>query len=109
MTDKLINEIKTRITALPKTKVGLGGYHTGQNDAYDNILSVIEHLYPDLLQQPDIQPGDRVDYIGIQFPFLKNVKVDHIEIHRVGRVAALAYDDEIYKVYVDQVKKVDIP
>ncbi|MNW59463.1 hypothetical protein D3C74_373820 [compost metagenome] len=58
-------------------------------------------------QQPDIQPGDRVNYIGTQFPFLKNVKVDHIEIHRVGRVAALAYDDEIYKVYVDQVQKVE--
>ncbi|MNW69940.1 hypothetical protein D3C74_490890 [compost metagenome] len=48
-----------------------------------------------------------MNYIGTQFPFLKNVKVNHIEIHRVGRLAALAYGDEMYKVYVDQVKKVE--
>ncbi|MMZ62927.1 hypothetical protein D1872_251560 [compost metagenome] len=63
---------------------------------------------PDPPQQPDIQPGDLVNFIGTQFPFLKNVKVDHIEIHRVSRVAALTYGDEIYKVYVNQVQKVGV-
>lgn len=34
------------------------------------------------------------------------MKVKHIEIHRVGRVAVLAYSDETYKVYVNQLQKI---
>ncbi|MBY0020756.1 hypothetical protein J2W97_002243 [Paenibacillus jamilae] len=107
--DKLIKQLQDNRDLFAEDKFGSPSYNMGRVDSYHTMITWINngHFDPDPPQHPDIQPGDRVNYIGTQFPFLKNVKVNHIEIHRVGRVAALAYDDEIYKVYVDQLQKVE--
>ncbi|MEE4578800.1 hypothetical protein [Paenibacillus polymyxa] len=104
--DKLLHWLNGKIEANSEP---YNDYRIERAIAYEDLKGEVESCSfdPDPPQQPDIQPGDHVNYIGTQFPFLKNVKVDHIEIHRVGKVVALAYGDEIYKVYVDQVKKVE--
>ncbi|MEJ3717091.1 hypothetical protein WGM54_03625 [Paenibacillus polymyxa] len=113
MTDKprLIDADKLLkwIGDITKGLLPIGAHGFGIKQALNKLKLKIESgvFDPDPPQQPDIQPGDRVNYIGTQFPFLQNVKVNHIEIHRVGKVVALAYGDEIYKVYVDQVQKVE--
>lgn len=100
--DKLLKWMFSREESM---RQGAGGRSVFYQSLYSSIND--GDFDPDPPQQPDIQPGDRVNYIGTQFPFLENVKVNHIEIHCVGRVAALAYGDEIYKVYVNQVQKVE--
>lgn len=56
---------------------------------------------------PDIKPGDRVNVVDeIQFPFLKNVKADHIQWHRGGIYANLEYEDELYTIPLARCRKV---
>lgn len=54
-------------------------------------------INPDQTPVPDIKPGDTVNVVNeIQFPFLKNVKVDHIRLHSFGKYAALEFEGELY-------------
>ncbi|WP_433748264.1 hypothetical protein [Paenibacillus amylolyticus] len=56
---------------------------------------------------PDIKPGDKVNVVDeIQFPFLKNVKVDNIQWHRGGWYAKLRFTDELYTIPLSRCRKV---
>lgn len=39
---KLIEQIKSRIAEQPRDRVNLGGYHTGQLQAYQNVIDDIQ-------------------------------------------------------------------
>ena len=43
-TDELIKILNDRIKSLPKSRISLGGYHSGQKDAYENVIETLKEL-----------------------------------------------------------------
>jgi hypothetical protein len=42
--DELIKILNDRIKSLPNSRISLGGYHSGQKDAYENIIETLKGL-----------------------------------------------------------------
>ncbi|CAI6073164.1 hypothetical protein [Cohnella sp. JJ-181] len=43
----LLARAKERMSKLPKSRIGLGGYYTGKHDAYQNIIDDVQAGYCD--------------------------------------------------------------
>ncbi|WP_211750119.1 hypothetical protein [Paenibacillus sp. Marseille-Q4541] len=96
--DKMLEHLKS--VDLMST-VGRYGQATFTFQELDQLIK--KGLYdPDPV--PTIKPGDRVNHYGFQFPFLKGVKVNHLQIHRFGTYAVLEHDGETYTVPFDSLE-----
>lgn len=91
-------------------------YTPGQNASdYDTYILIVDPVtgVPAVVRRDGkplldkgyvVKPGDIVNVVDeIQFPFLKKVKVDHIEWHRGGWYAKLRFADELYTIPLERV------
>ena len=79
----------------------LSKQHIGFTEKFENQLKAKIDVgdFDPVPPVPEIKPGDMVNVVReLQFPFLQNVRVKHVEIHSCGRYAKLEYEGQLYTI-----------